>query len=128
MAKGEKKNYKVIADKKIIKVDMKRITPAEKIIVDNYISFGYVFEEWNRSDKQSPSKEEMLEALKGISEEIAKDFETCLALKIKSSEEEKNVVREIAKKYGVKTITKAGKEYAGYHIACQIYSKKNKKK
>jgi L-arabinose isomerase len=121
------KNYKVISSKKIIKVDMKNITEEESAIVKNYVSFGYTVEEWNRSDTKSPSKDEMISELKGISEEIAKDFEICLALKTKSPDEEKAKVKEIAKKYNVKTTTKAGKEYAGYFIACQIYSTTKKK-
>lgn len=121
------KNYKVLADEKTIKVDMKNITPEEKAIVKNYVDFGYTVVEWNRSNKKAPSNEEMYEKLKGIDEEIAKDFETCLALKPKSSDKEKKAVKEIAKKYDVKTTTKTGKEYAGYHIACQIYAKNKNK-
>ena len=127
MAKAVK-NYKVLSDKKIIKVDMKNITAEEKAIVANYVDFGYTVVEWKRSEEKSPSKDEMLAELKGINEEIAKDFETCLALKPKSPAEAKAKVKEIAEKYKVKTTTKAGKEYAGYFIACQIYSATTKNK
>lgn len=125
MAKN-KKNYKLDGD--IIKADLLKLTDEEIAEINKLKLLGYKLEKWNRSDKKSPSKDEMLDALKGIDEQIAKDFEICLALKTKSSDEEKNAVKKIAEKYGVKTTTKAGKEYAGYHIACQIYSKNIKTK
>lgn len=117
MANYKIKNNRIIAD-------ISKLTEEELLAVKNYRALGYELE--SKTFKKGITKDEMLEELKA-DKEVLKDFETAYNIKAKEVENNIDIITALKDKYGINIITKsgknAGKYIAGYHLACQIYTK-----
>lgn len=115
-------NYK-IKDNRII-ADISKLTEEELLAVKNYRALGYELEA--KTFKKGITKNEMLEELQA-DKEVLKDFKTAYNIKATEVENNLDIINALKEKYGIKIVTKsgknAGKYIAGYHLACQIYTK-----